>query len=136
MNDLKLIILCGGNSTEREVSISTGKAIYECLSHLCNVKLIYYEKVIESIIPKFKSADLVFNALHGGAGENGDIQSIFEKYDIKYLTRLELYCDHLKKKCPLIKNNNKLYSDNDHHTDNGAKYFSNQGEKIMDKLIN
>ena len=84
MNNLKLIILYGGNSTEREVSISTGKAIYECLTHLCNVKLIDYEKVIESIIPKFKSADLIFNALHGGDGENGYIQSIFENHGIKY----------------------------------------------------
>jgi len=55
--------------------------------------------------------------------------------NIKYLTRSELYCDYSNKKCALIKNNDKLYSDYGHLTDNGARYFSNQGEIIMNKLI-
>ena len=68
MNDLKLIILCGGNSSEREVSLSTGKAIYDCLYNIFNVELIHYKKDIEFLIPKLKTVDLVFNALHGGDG--------------------------------------------------------------------
>ena len=39
MNNLTIIILCGGNSSEREVSLSTGKAIYECLKNSLNVEI-------------------------------------------------------------------------------------------------
>jgi D-alanine-D-alanine ligase len=84
MNELQLIILCGGNSSEREVSLSTGKAIYDCLKASLNVELLQYENRIESYIPQLKKADLVFIALHGGEGENGKIQSIFEENGIKY----------------------------------------------------
>ena len=41
-----------------------------------------------------------------------------------------------KKKCPLIKYNNKLYSDYGHLTDNGAKFFSIKGELFIEKLLN
>lgn len=84
MNDLQLIILCGGNSSEREVSLSTGKAIYDCLKASLNVELLQYENNIEDYIPQLKKTDLVFIALHGGEGENGEIQSLFEKNGIQY----------------------------------------------------
>ena len=60
----------------------------------------------------------------------------FIKNNIKYLTRSELYCNYTKKKCTLIKSDEKIYSDSGHLTDNGAKFFSYQGEIIIDKLVN
>ena len=61
----------------------------------------------------------------------------FLKDNIKFITRSEIYCDYINKKCPLIKNNNKLYSDSSGHiTNNGAKYFSTKSELIIEKLIN
>jgi len=64
------------------------------------------------------------------------IKNKFFKNNIKFLTRSELYCDYANKKCPLIKNNNKIYSDYGHLTDSGAKYFSIKGELIIEKLLN
>lgn len=84
MSNLKLIILCGGNSSEKEVSVSTGNAIYNSLKESYNVQIINYSGNIEDYLMQLKSADLVFNALHGGDGENGVIQEFFEKNDIKY----------------------------------------------------
>ena len=57
------------------------------------------------------------------------------KNNITFIKRSKLYCDFSNQKCPLIKNNNKIYSDYGHLTDNGAKYFSNKGELIIKKLL-
>ena len=84
MSNLKLIILCGGNSSEKEVSVSSGNAIYNSLKDLFKVQLINYSGNIENYLMQLKSVDLVFNALHGGDGENGVIQEVFERNDIKY----------------------------------------------------
>ena len=56
--------------------------------------------------------------------------------NIKFIGRSELYCDYSKKKCPLIANGEKIYSDEGHLTIYGAKYHSNQGKKLMNILIN
>ena len=63
------------------------------------------------------------------------IKNKFLKNDIKFLTRSEIFCDYLNKKCPLIKNNEKLYSDYGHLTNNGAKFFSIKGNLIIEKLL-
>ena len=66
---------------------------------------------------------------------NKDLQKIKNKFienDIKYLTRSELYCDYLNEKCPLIKNDKKLYFDYGHLTNYGAEYFSKKGNQIID----
>ena len=60
----------------------------------------------------------------------------FSKDNIKFLTRSEIYCDYPNKNCPLIKNNDKIYSDSGHITNNGAKYFSTKSKLIIEKLLN
>ena len=60
----------------------------------------------------------------------------FLKNNIKFLTRSEIYCDYPQKNCPLIKNNNKIYSDSGHITNNGAEYFSTKSKLIIKKLLN
>ena len=55
----------------------------------------------------------------------------FLKDNIKFLTRSEIYCDYANKNCPLIRDNNKLYSDSGHITNNGAKYFSTKSKLII-----
>ena len=64
------------------------------------------------------------------------VRKILKKNNYKFLSRSELYCDYTQKKCPLIINNNKIYVDDGHLTNNGAKFFSNQGEKVIQKLLN
>ena len=55
--------------------------------------------------------------------------------NIKFLTRSEIFCDYSIKKCPLIKNDNKLYIDAGHITNNGAEYFSKKIGLIINRLI-
>jgi peptidoglycan/LPS O-acetylase OafA/YrhL len=64
-----------------------------------------------------------------------NVKDKLSKNNIKFLTRSELFCDYSIKKCHLIKNENKLYADYGHITNNGAKYFSNEINSIINKLI-
>ena len=64
------------------------------------------------------------------------VKNKFLKDNIDFLTTSELYCDYTNKNCPLIKNNNKLYVDYGHVTNNGAKYFSTTSRLIIKKLLN
>ena len=68
-----------------------------------------------------------------------DLEKVKKKFldnNIKFITRSEIYCDYSDKSCPLIKNNNKLYADYGHITNNGANYFSTKTKLIVEKLLN
>ncbi len=79
----KILILAGGYSKEREISIKTAKAVFK------QIKNDYRCKILDPIngfiknIRKFKP-HVIFNALHGRYGEDGYIQLILENEKIKY----------------------------------------------------
>jgi peptidoglycan/LPS O-acetylase OafA/YrhL len=56
--------------------------------------------------------------------------------NITFITRSELLCDYSKQICPLLKNNNLIYTNKSHLTNNGSKYFSIKGNLILEKLLN
>lgn len=77
-------VLMGGFSSERDVSIRSGLAIYQSLQELgYNSVLIDVGKDIVNVLKKEK-VRLAFLALHGGIGENGAIQGMLEVLDIPY----------------------------------------------------
>ena len=80
----KVLILGGGISKEKAISIQTAKAVLTVLKKK-NYKAIICEpdENLTKIIKKFKP-DVVFNALHGRFGEDGYIQTILESEKIKY----------------------------------------------------
>ena len=69
----------GGPSEECEVSKATGAAVSTaCRSLGYDVLKLSFQDNYEALLPKLKNADIVFNALHGGIGENGEIQAWME----------------------------------------------------------
>ncbi len=77
-------VLMGGFSSERDVSIRSGLAIYQALQELgYNSVLIDVGKEIVNVLKKEK-VKLAFLALHGGIGENGAIQGMLEVLEIPY----------------------------------------------------
>lgn len=80
----KILIVQGGTSSEREISLRTGKACHKAIKKL-GYKSYIFDPAIDSIkkIKKHK-IDVIFNALHGRDGEDGVIQSYFEYYNIAY----------------------------------------------------
>ena len=80
----KIGVLMGGSSSERDISIRSGLAIYQSLQELgYNSALIDVNKEILNVLKKEK-VRLAFLALHGGTGENGAIQGLLEVLGIPY----------------------------------------------------
>ncbi len=82
----KIGILMGGFSSEREVSLKSGRAVQKALSRQgYDVVIIDFDDEKE-LIRKLRSAnvDCVFNALHGRFGEDGGAQKILDDLEIPY----------------------------------------------------
>ncbi len=80
----KIGVLMGGLSSERDISVRTGLAIYQSLEELgYNTALIDTGKDVVNVLKKEKIR-FVFLALHGGIGENGAIQGLLEVMGIPY----------------------------------------------------
>ena len=80
----KILILGGGYSKERAISLVTAKSVLKALKKK-NYKAIICEpdgQLIEKI-KSFKPS-VVFNALHGRFGEDGYIQTVLETAKVKY----------------------------------------------------
>mgnify|MGYP000887331791 CR=1 FL=1 len=81
---MKIVILCGGDSPEREVSLVSGDSVAKVLSKKHRVtKLDSSDRDFARKLLKIKP-DCVFIALHGGKGENGTIQGFLETLNIPY----------------------------------------------------
>jgi len=80
---LKVAVLMGGPSSEREVSLNTGNAMVEaCKQNGFETIPIEFEEDILTHLSTLQNADVVLMALHGGIGENGRIQGMFESLGI------------------------------------------------------
>ena len=80
----KVLILSGGISKERLISLDTGLQVAkELKKNGYKVKITEPDSNLEKNIKNFKPS-LIFNALHGQFGEDGYIQSILERYKIPY----------------------------------------------------
>lgn len=79
-----VVVLMGGDSVEREVSLKSGEAVYAGLTRLgINCELIDAGTNIVEQLQKAKP-DLVFNMMHGQIGEDGVMQGVFEAMGIPY----------------------------------------------------
>ena len=81
---MKVCILYGGISSEREVSLNTGKSIYDAISDDYDIVMHDWDGDYELMYDVVKKMDLVFIALHGGDGENGTIQKYLESKNIRF----------------------------------------------------
>ena len=79
-----ILILSGGISKERLISLDTGNQVAnELKKNGYKIKISEPNKNLSRNIKNFKP-DIVFNALHGQFGEDGYIQSILETFKIPY----------------------------------------------------
>lgn len=77
-------VIMGGISSEREISLKTGKEIVANLNNeKHNVIGIVIDKK-EDIFEKLKDIDFAFIALHGKFGEDGTVQSVLQTLNIPY----------------------------------------------------
>jgi D-alanine-D-alanine ligase len=82
----KILVVQGGMSGEREISLKSARACIKALKQL-NHKVICFDPAEEHLskIKQYKNqVDLIFNTLHGRDGEDGIAQSYFEYFKIPY----------------------------------------------------
>ena len=82
--DREISVLMGGWSTEREISLKTGRAVVDSVKSMgLSVRSVDLSSP-EQAIKLVDSLDLVFIALHGRGGEDGFIQAILEEKNIQF----------------------------------------------------
>ena len=82
--DLHVAVLMGGLSSEREVSLSSGKGCADALEgQVARVTRVDAGRDLAQVLAALKP-DVVFNALHGEWGEDGCVQGILETLQIPY----------------------------------------------------
>ncbi|MBO8129588.1 MAG: D-alanine--D-alanine ligase [Peptococcaceae bacterium] len=81
---LRVGVLMGGRSSEREVSLKSGSAVYDALvaKNYDAVKIDPTTDLPQQI--KQAGVDMCFIALHGKYGEDGIVQAILENMDVPY----------------------------------------------------
>ncbi len=79
----KIAVLCGGMSSEREVSLRSGKNVLGALQRLGykNAELV---DVSPNIINDLQGFEYAYNTMHGKYGEDGCIQGVLEILKIPY----------------------------------------------------
>ena len=81
----KILLVAGGYSNEREISLKTAKSVHKELKKNKNY-IIEFVEPNGNLIKKIKSfkPGIVFNLLHGRYGEDGYIQALLESQKVKY----------------------------------------------------
>ncbi len=80
----RILVLCGGVSKERLISLDTGKQVTnELKKNKYTVITCEPDQTLLKNIKLFKP-DIIFNALHGQFGEDGYIQTILETQKVPY----------------------------------------------------
>ena len=83
--DLHVVVLMGGWSSEREVSLTSGKGVADALRERgwSNVTELDMDREVARRLAELRP-DVVFNALHGTPGEDGTVQGMMDLMDLKY----------------------------------------------------
>ncbi len=109
---MKVAVILGGSSFEREVSINTGKAVVRaCKGNNYDTQAILIDGNYKKFLPLLKKVDIVFNALHGTLGEDGTIQKWLEENNIRFTGSGSIssaLCMKKKESKKILKSNNFL----------------------------
>lgn len=80
----KVAVVMGGSSAEREISLQTGAEAARALESLgyATTRLNYDDRFLDAV--RELQPDVVFNALHGRGGEDGQIQALLDYLGLPY----------------------------------------------------
>ncbi len=84
MKKKRVLVILGGESKEREISLESAKACILALKKIGHRVLKFDPKFLSLSKINKNNPDVIFNALHGKGGEDGKVQSFFEYFGIPY----------------------------------------------------
>ena len=128
-------IIYGGWSEEREISLQSGKAVYDVLKdagyHAFILDLVQDKDILDDFTKKY-SIDLIFNLIHGKGGEDGLVQSWIEDLKINFVgSDSQSSRDSFSKiKTKKIWSENKLKTPDYITSDQLFNYLSDKKDKI------
>jgi D-alanine-D-alanine ligase len=80
----RIVVLAGGCSAEREISLQSGEAVLSALaSSGCEILLID-PAIVDLYQMRWQPHDMAFIALHGQFGEDGEVQELLERAGVPY----------------------------------------------------
>ena len=83
---MRVAVLCGGISREREISLRSGTRVYEALKKLGHdVSLIDVRHDFLRDVWRLREFEVVFPMLHGYFGEDGAVQGVLEYLGVPYV---------------------------------------------------
>lgn len=80
----RIAVLMGGCSSEREISLMSGRNVAEALRSLGKYDVVSVDLTSENVDKMPKDVDAAYIALHGGWGENGGVQAALNGLKIPY----------------------------------------------------
>ena len=128
----KILILSGGISKERLISLETGiQVAKELKKNGYVIKISEPDNDLDKNITRFKP-NIIFNALHGQFGEDGYIQTILEQYNIPY-THSGVIASSIAMDKEISK---KIFIRSKISTPKFIKYFFDKKNSNLVKIIN
>jgi len=83
-SSLRIAVLAGGDSDEREVSLKSGMAVEAALSQRGHRVLQLDPAIVELSGIDWSQFDVAFIALHGRFGEDGQVQKLLDDAGVRY----------------------------------------------------
>jgi D-alanine-D-alanine ligase len=84
MSSLRIAVLAGGDSDEREISLKSGAAVEAALSQ-CGHRVLHLDPAIVELSGiDWSQFDVAFIALHGRFGEDGQVQQLLDEANVRY----------------------------------------------------
>ena len=84
-NITKVVVICGGSSAEREISLISGRAVKNSLE-VAGIQAVLVDFTSLQKLPNLDIYDIAFIALHGHEGEGGELQKFLVKKNINQTT--------------------------------------------------
>lgn len=81
---LRIVVLTGGDSAERSISLQSGAAVCEALSNRGHRVISIDPAETDLAGVDWSRFDVAFLALHGTFGEDGEVQAVLESVGIPY----------------------------------------------------
>ena len=93
LKKIRILVVAGGWSSERTVSINSGKNVFNALKKN-GYKVTFFDLRKYNLNELFRfKPNLIFNALHGEFGEDGGISSLAKKYNINFAQMSVKFCE-------------------------------------------
>ncbi len=99
IKEMKIAVYCGGTSSEREISLKSGQCVLNALVAKGLDATLIDEAKVKPVELVRLGYGLVFIALHGARGENGQIQSELDTHGLMYTGSTPLGCQNAMNKC-------------------------------------